>query len=563
MATPPIRTRQSRAQNLRRLLKSHYLSDEFPGVLTTANFADFCAKNLAKLPTNDKLLSRITQYAPYSAPRLMEARRPLALPHPASQLALSRIIAENRADIADVINRSKLTLYNTRPDAGRDRFFVGVDFNARDVRKAEILARYPVVLMTDIANFFHTIYSHSLPWAVLGKQHVKDVLEPPIEKADKVALNQHWSSQIDKALQRGNSRETFGIPVGPDTSRMIAEILLSGIHSNQSLETILQDRAGYRLVDDFFIGFDDEVEAHRCRDILRRALWDYNLHFNETKTGLKRSSAFFDDSWKYEIDSFDIPKRNLQKQRDAIQRLMEIALEHCTARDEPIPASFFCQKLTRIEIMQGNFPFVRDCMLRMARDFTGCLKSVVIFTTQFRTLLNDGESKAVMRRWLKQIFATHTHRGHDMEIANALAICGVLGLRVDRDFIAPGNGAVSPVVLAMLGLLSEDGLLAEPWDDWRPKDSASSANIVNSRFWLPYYEAVLRKWTKDPDLVLAFAEDDFFTSLASESVSFLDMSDFASKIKPVPLPRGRPPKSGVLQRGPVSSVRRSVVDEYP
>jgi hypothetical protein len=242
---------------------------------------------------------------------------------------------------------------------------------------------------------------------------------------------------------------------------------------------------------------------------------------------------------------------------------MEIALEHCTARDEPTPASFFCQKLTRIEIMQGNFPFVRDCMLRVARDFTGCLKSVVIFTTQFRTLLNDGESKAVMTRWLKQIFATHTHRGHDMEIANALAICGVLGLRVDRDFIAPGNGAVSPVVLAMLGLLSEDGLLAEPWDDWRPKDSASSANIVNSRFWLPYYEAVLRKWTKDPDLVLAFAEDDFFTSLAAESVSFLDMSDFASKIKTVPLQRGQPPRSGVLQRGPVSSVRRSVVDEYP
>ena len=45
-------------------------------------------------------------------------------------------------------------------------FFVGVDYKARDVRKAEILARYPVVLMTDIANFFHTIYSHSLPWAV-------------------------------------------------------------------------------------------------------------------------------------------------------------------------------------------------------------------------------------------------------------------------------------------------------------------------------------------------------------------------------------------------------------
>jgi hypothetical protein len=340
---------------------------------------------------------------------------------------------------------------------------------------------------------------------------------------------------------------------------MIAEILLSGIHSNQSFETILQDRDGYRLVDDFFIGFDDEAEARRCRDILRRALWEYNLHFNETKTGIKRSSAFFDDSWKYEIDSFDIPKRNLQKQRDAVQRLMEIALEHCKARDDPAPASFFCQKLTRIEIIQGNFPFVRDCMLRVARDFAGCLKSVVIFTTQFRAHLSDGEPKAVMMRWLKQIFATHTRHGHDMEIANALAISGVLGLRVDRDFIAPGNGDVSPVVLAVLGLLSEDGLLAEPWDDWRPKDLASSADIVNSRFWLPYYEAVLRKWTKDPDLFIAFAGDDFFKSLVADSVSFLDTSDFASKIKTV---SPHPPRSGVLQRGPVRSVRRSVVDEY-
>jgi hypothetical protein len=160
-------------------------------------------------------------------------------------------MVENGAEIVDAINRSNLTLYNTQPDAGHDRFFVGVDYKTRDVRKAEILARYPVVLMTDIANFFLTIYSHSLPWAVLRKQHVKDVLEPPINKLDKVALDQHWSNQIDKAIQRGNSRETFGIPVGPDTSRMIAETLLSGIHSNQSLETMLQDRADIGLLTTF------------------------------------------------------------------------------------------------------------------------------------------------------------------------------------------------------------------------------------------------------------------------------------------------------------------------
>jgi hypothetical protein len=68
MATPPFRTRQSEAESLRHLLKSHYLADEFPGVLTTANFADFCAKNLAKLPTIDELLNRIMQCAPTRRP---------------------------------------------------------------------------------------------------------------------------------------------------------------------------------------------------------------------------------------------------------------------------------------------------------------------------------------------------------------------------------------------------------------------------------------------------------------------------------------------------------------
>jgi hypothetical protein len=475
---------------------------------------------------------------------------------------LSRIIAENRTEIVSAINRSKLTLYNTNLDAARDRLFVGVDYKARDVRKAEILAKYPVILMTDIANFFHTIYSHSLPWAVLGKQNVKDVLEASGKKAEKKALEQHWSNQIDRAIQRGNSRETFGIPVGPDTSRMIAEILLSGIHTNQSLESILQDRDGYRLVDDFFIGFDDEVEARRCRDTLRRTLWDYNLHFNETKTGIKRSSAFFDDSWKYEIDSFEIPKRTIQKQRDAIQRLMEIALGHCAARDEPTPASFFCKRLARIDILPTNFPFVRDCMLRVARDFTGCLKSVVIFVTQFRTYLTRDEDKAVMTSWLRQLFATHTHRGHDMEIANALAICGVLGLHVDREFVAPGNTTVSPVVLAVLGLLSEDGLLAEPWDDWKPKDAGSATGIVNGRDWLPYYEAVRRGWTKESVLLEAFASDGFFMSLVGKAVTFLDKSDFASQFKSLPPRKSPVPNSGALQRGPVRSGRRSVVDEY-
>lgn len=181
-------------------------------------------------------------------------------------------------------------------------------------------------MTADIQNFFHTIYSHSLPWAVLGKEHVKKVLSET-DKVAKQQLEKHWASQIDVAIQRGNSKETFGIPVGPDTSRVIAEILLSGVHKNKQLAAMIQGGDGYRLVDDFFIGFDDEAHARKCQDTLQRVLWEYNLHLNETKTKIVHSSTVFDNGWKYEIESFPISKKSRHQQRDAVQRLLEITLK--------------------------------------------------------------------------------------------------------------------------------------------------------------------------------------------------------------------------------------------
>jgi hypothetical protein len=239
--------------------------------LTTANFAKFCEDNLASLPMLPDLLKRVTRYGTFSAPRTTSTRRVLALPHPASQLALSRIITENLADIRKTIRSCSLSLYNTDADYAHDRLFVGVDFKARGAREAQVLSRYPYILKADIANFFHTIYSHSLPWAVLGKQWVKDVLELRKDPQRKT-FDESWPNRLDMAIQRGNSRETFGIPVGPDTSRMVAEILLSGIYADASLSGMLKGHEGYRLVDDFFIGFDDERAARRCLDALGSGL---------------------------------------------------------------------------------------------------------------------------------------------------------------------------------------------------------------------------------------------------------------------------------------------------
>jgi hypothetical protein len=548
-------------RDLEFLLKSHYLADEFPSVVTTTPFAAFCATNSATLPSADEGLRRVTMYGTFSAHRTPQTRRVLALPHPASQLALCQILAEHRDAIAETIRRSGLTLYNTREDTEHDRLFVGIDFTARTKREAEVLARYPFVLVADIANFFHTIYSHSLSWAVLGKQVVKDTLDLDRRNAQRRAFNAHWVSRLDTAIQRGNSRETFGIPVGPDTSRMIAELLLSGLHSNLLFAEILTDREGYRLVDDFFIGFDDEASARRCLDVLRHALWEYNLHLNDGKTRIDRSCMFFEGGWKREIDNFPIPDDDEISQREAVQGLMEITLQHCHRRNESLPASFFCARLTALPIVMANFNFVRDCLLRVARDFTNCLKSVVRFVTLYRPHFADVDALKVMRRWCHQMFVAHAPRGHDLEVSSTLVICGILGISVDRTFIAMGKRTPSPIVLAALGLLSNDSLLDEPWDAWRPT-AENAGHLVNGRYWLPHYEAVRRRWTHDAALIAAFTNDAFFARLLAADVTFLDESDFKSRAGPDADDWVGFFDNVTAPRGDVRSERGTLIDGY-
>ncbi|PNG24231.1 RNA-directed DNA polymerase [Methylocella silvestris] len=530
-STPP--KKMSLKDALRFLLKSHYLGEDFPPLITTEKFAGFCVKNFDSLVPDKTLLERTTLYGLFSAPRTTNSRRVMALPHPSSQLALSLIIAENRGEVRKTIRTSKITLYNVSPEKSAERVFVGLDFEQRTKKEAEILARYPIIMKADVQNFFHTIYTHSLPWAVLGKNYVKDTREGR-DKVEKNKLEQHWASQIDRAIQRGNSRETFGIPVGPDISRIIAEILLSGIHKNSSFAKCLDGHKAYRLVDDFFVGFDDEITARRCQDSLRQALWEYNLYLNDIKTQIIHSSVIFDGGWKYEIERFQLSYKSSDRQRDAVQRLLEITLAHCEAQRDSRPVIFFCRRLLTLNIVPANFLFIRNCMLRVGRDFTICLRFVADFVVMYRADLLDAESFEAFKGWTQLLFAMHAKRGHDFEVTWTLIICGVLGLRVSKAFLSVDEPIESPVVLAILGLLSKKGLLDEKWDDWKI-NPPPTGSLANGRSWLPYYEAVLRDWTNDPQIKKEIRADALFSKLLDEKVTFLDDSNFSEYIPRLPI----------------------------
>ena len=202
------------------LIRTGYVPREIPPAVTSRYFAEFCKVEYSDLKARStQLIRRSTNYETFTAPHPSRGRRSLALVHPLSQLAISLLITQHRRKIKQIISEGGRSLYQVHEDLEHSKAFIGLDFRRWNDLRAQLCSEFPIVLKADFSRFFYTAYTHSIPWAVVGKEKVKEWLAHTPQK-----LNAHWSNSFDKALQSCQSRETFGIPVGPDTSLSLIHI---------------------------------------------------------------------------------------------------------------------------------------------------------------------------------------------------------------------------------------------------------------------------------------------------------------------------------------------------
>lgn len=83
--------------------------------------------------------------------------------------------------------------------------------------------KYDEMVQLDITKCFDSIYTHSITWAIIGKQQTKLNIS---------GSNSTFAGQFDKLMQRLNHNETNGIVIGPEFSRIFAEIILQSIDGN-------------------------------------------------------------------------------------------------------------------------------------------------------------------------------------------------------------------------------------------------------------------------------------------------------------------------------------------
>lgn len=150
----------------------------------------------------------------------------------------------------------------------------------------------------DYNKCFDSIYTHTYNWFIAG-----NIIEA------KEFNQKHLLSAIDRLLQSMNMSMTNGIVVGPEFSRLLAEILLQNIDSEVYTElnkiglTKEEDYSIKRYVDDVFIFANEEENIQKIILLIARISEKYRLHLNDKKKEFgKLPHIWF--NWRESVSNF-------------------------------------------------------------------------------------------------------------------------------------------------------------------------------------------------------------------------------------------------------------------
>ena len=152
-----------------------------------------------------------------------------------------------------------------------------------DYRYQRAEKKFSHLLKMDVQNCFDSIYTHSIAWAISGGVDIyKDTFEGKCDGS----IGALW----DKMMQEMNYNETNGIVIGPECSRIFAEVIMQ--HVDQMVEQQLYEKGYrnkvdyecYRYVDDYFFFYNSEAVKVDAEQLFQMYLKEFKLSLSQEKS---------------------------------------------------------------------------------------------------------------------------------------------------------------------------------------------------------------------------------------------------------------------------------------
>jgi len=404
------------------------------------------------------------------------------------------------------------------------RSFTPTSFLNRERMADAISSSFPFTLNLDINRFYGSIYTHSLPWAILGKEEGQSRYRDG-------TLEKHWSSETDKLLRACNNNQTIGIPIGPDTSRIASEIVLAriDIELDKSLKSNIGDEY-YHNIDDYKFGSMSIQECDSIKATFEREIRKFELRSREDKEVISDSITNENHAWVKELNLI-----SSLKGKDFLDSLFSIISAH---RELSPNANILGYSLSRYSKRISSYS-TRDHAISHLQRLLFSVPWAVTFVAPLLIGLkrNEGLSSAQMR--LIQYGIKDGLRKHD--VISVLWYL-YLYLRFDQTLgAALCEHCIDldcSLVDLMLAHMDQKNLLNAS-DASSILSKRHAARDLSSPSWLYLYETERRGWTpKEYQKKIKRSKTNkvdpgsFFVFAEKNGVEFYDPSAFGLDVLP-------------------------------
>lgn len=476
----------------------------------------------------------------YSISKGKLSRRFLQILNPKHFSILSDKMVSRWADYKAIFNLSEYSQSYPMPETASDKRSVSTfSKSVAEFRNSLLKTSIDklIEVRVDISKFYPTIYTHSVAWALLGKDKAKqyfkqkDNLDTLIASGDTDAELYKYAESVDMAIRACQERQSIGIPIGPDTSHIIAEIVACRI------DDILKTRFAFiglkacRYYDDYYLYVSSKDEADKVLKGLQLILSEFQLEINEAKVKIREFPFAFEDEFTTRLHSFDFKKTNQTNSiKHYFSMLWAFAERNPKKTDWIFKYALRIFEFSTIVIQKNSWKVFEDLLIKTALVEPAILDILTRIFITYNSYL-DSDSKEKLKRLVNVAIKEHCAVRHNFEMAWALWIAKTFEIEIEEqsanDIIATRD-SISNLIL--LDLINNTTLVKGS-----PKVADIEAelkdDILMSENWLLAYESVKKGWLIPSEANL-LDNNLFFKILKDKNVEFYKQTKQLKTYKP-------------------------------
>lgn len=308
--------------------------------------------------------------------------------------------------------------------------------------KLRAFSRFKYCLITDVARFFPSIYTHSFPWAINGKAAAK---QDPSPQSSIV-----FGNRLDFVLRNAQSRQTIGIAVGPDISKVASELLMAAVDRSFVKKSGRNKPIYVRHVDDFWIAGNSYEECEKHLQNLRASLRDYELDINEAKTQIVSMRQVFADDWPFEFDKEIVASLSGNADQNEALSVLTSMIDRATSTNDDGIIRHAIRKIDERKLWSQDWDILQHFLAQCAVQFPHTSDYVARVIAWRRRIWASEVDLELWNEVAKLTLNQNSSLGRDSETVWALWLLKELGTKISKqttDIILANSG---PLALAFL-----------------------------------------------------------------------------------------------------------------